>query len=164
MRARGRRRKGRLDFGGVARQRRLGSRREEETKRMVETEVVSVAVEEGPSIDVAWSPGMNAHVAMERAAEAEPSGFGYTLSYYGSQHGYLVVAINGTFDTFPAPGSPSFYWEFLINGERAEVGIDRATLEPGDNVGFGYVPYRRDDHSGTLLEVKHTLASGRLEG
>jgi hypothetical protein len=164
MRTRGPRRKGRLDFGGVARQRRLAESAREGDEKMVETEVVTVAVEEGPSIDVPWSPGMNAHVAMERAAEAEPSGFGYSLSYYGSQHGYFVVAINGTFDTFPAPGPPSFYWEFLINGERAKVGIDKASLDPGDNVGFRYVPYRRDDHSGTLLEVKHTVASGRLEG
>ena len=102
---------------------------------------VNVTVTGGPSVDVAWSSGMNAQNALELVEESLGSQFIYSLEYYGHGLGYLVNMINETYDTFISSLTPYFYWEFLVNGTPSSTGIDQTILSDGDQVTFTFAMY-----------------------
>ncbi len=117
---------------------------------------ILVMVVGGSNITVAWTEGMNAQQALERAyiAVGDPQRFTYALQFFG-KYGYLVVMLNETFETFVSTASPNYYWEFLVNGFPATAGIDGVILNAGDAIQFelqAYVPAR---HDGTGVGIKH---------
>lgn len=64
-------------------------------------------------------------------------GFLFLLAYHGHDSvgdrlGYLVEEIEQVGD------QPNLYWQFVINGEVSEHGIDQVTLSQGDAVSFTY--------------------------
>lgn len=121
--------------------------------------MISITVKGGPTYQVNWTKGMNARTALERAYDASTTkgDFTFSLQYYGSQLGYLVDMINETYDTFVSKYEPYFFWEFLINGNPATVGIDNTILNDNDTVEFQFVTYNVTIHKNTLLEAKYNL-------
>jgi len=99
---------------------------------------VTVTIAGGPSGSVPWSFGMNGQSAMEAMWNQIHSAgsFSYALEYYGSQLGYMVLMIDGVYDT---PTAPFSYWELLYNGQPATVGIDGLSLNDGDQIEFTYI-------------------------
>jgi hypothetical protein len=118
---------------------------------------VTIAIDGGPTIVVAYVTGMTAHAALEAAwnQEHDATTFTYGLQYYGSELGYLVFMVNETYDTFLSVSEPFFYWEFSVNGTPASQGIDQTVLSDGDVVGFAFTTFDAVRHAGTLLERKH---------
>lgn len=122
-------------------------------------QTVTVSVDGGPTLEVPWFDGMNAQNALEGAYKSAPTEFTCGLQYFGS-FGYLVEMVNYTYDTFSPQGQPNWYWEFLVNGQAAQVGIDGVLLNPGDVVGFTFTRYVPETHAGSLLEVKYRALAG----
>ncbi|WP_171013981.1 DUF4430 domain-containing protein [Chitinivorax sp. B] len=118
---------------------------------------VQVSILGGPSVSVPWFSGMNAQQALEGAYGQinNSSRLTYALQYYGSSLGYLVMMINETYDSFAASAAPFFYWEFLLNGAPASVGIDQAILNAGDTVGFTFVRYDPSEPKAGTVQAKH---------
>jgi hypothetical protein len=118
---------------------------------------VTIAIDGGPTIEVAYVAGMTAHAALEAAwnQEHDTATFTYGLQYYGTDLGYLVFMVNETYDTFLSVSDPFFYWQFSVNGTPASQGIDQTVLSDGDVVGFAFTTYDAARHAGTLLERKH---------
>lgn len=116
---------------------------------------VKVSVENGPNVEVDWTQNMNAQQALELAwvALEEERKFTYTLQYFG-QYGYMVSMINETYDTFMSTYAPYYYWEFLVNGQPQNQGIDGTTLNEGDQVSFAYGLYTTQEAS-PQLAAKH---------
>jgi hypothetical protein len=121
---------------------------------------VSVEIVGDGTTEVAWTDGMNVQQALEAAYEAAP-GLTFSLQYFGSNYGYLVQMINGTYETFLPTGGPTYYWELFVNGAPAPQGIDGTILNDGDSVTFEYVRYDAHAHAGTLLAVKHESRARR---
>lgn len=124
---------------------------------------VTVGVKGGPSIDVPWSDGMNAQKALEAANTADPK-FVYSLQYFGNLTGYLVIMINGTYESFLSSAAPFFYWEFFINETPATVGIDQVILKPGDSILFSLEMYSNAAHAATTVQKKYTAQVNALKG
>jgi len=89
------------------------------------SKTVSVEVVGGPHLSVEWTEGMNAQQALEIARNTiqAPAKLDFALQYYGRDLGYLVVMINGTFESFQAAADPNFYWDFLLNHQPAKKGL-----------------------------------------
>lgn len=123
---------------------------------------VSVQVVGGPQAQVPWTQGMNAQQAMEEAFDQinNTEVFTYGLQYYGPGLGYLVFMINETYDTYMSTSSPYYYWEFLVNGVPASVGIDQTILSSGDQIQFSFVQYVPALQQDSLLRAKHELRIG----
>jgi hypothetical protein len=122
---------------------------------MPSADAVTVSVASGPSASVPWTAGMNAQQALEKIWDAfhSEAKFTYALQYFGSQMGYQVVMINGTYATFPnrheQESQPYFFWEFTLNGVPAAAGIDKTMLRPGDTISFAlqaYIPGQKAGH------------------
>ena len=121
-------------------------------------ENVTIEVAQGPTIIVPWSAGMNVQQAMELAyAQSQPSGFSFAIQYYGSQLGYLVIMIDGQYESINPPLS---YWEFFYNGSPAQKGIDSIILNAGDVAAFELQPYSAATHSNSTVQAKHNLRVG----
>jgi hypothetical protein len=118
---------------------------------------VTVEVSGGPTVSVDWTDGMNAETALERARNKipAPAKLDFALQYFGRDLGYLVVMINGTFESFQPASAPNFYWDFLVNDRPAEKGIDGTVLQPGDKITFKFERYVPETHENTLLGVKY---------
>lgn len=123
------------------------------------SQTVQVTVVGGPSVAVSWFQGMNAQQALEAAYNQinNSSVFTYAIQYYGSSLGYLVLMINETYDSFISSAAPFFYWQFLINGTPASVGIDSVTLNAGDVVSFSFEMYVQEFHAKSTLAAKHSF-------
>lgn len=123
------------------------------------TNTVNVSVKGGRQVDVAWTSGMNAQVALERAYAAvnDPKQLTYALKYFGTAIGYLVVMINETYESFFSAAHPFFYWDFYVNGARSSTGIDSTILNDGDSVLFALEPYDGTAHANTTVSRKHDL-------
>ncbi len=128
--------------------------------------MITVNVIGGASLQVMYVPGMNAQNAMEDAynyGNPNPTLFSFAVQYYGYSHiapysylGYLVIMINGQFDSTTSPYS---YWEFFLNNQTSNTGIDSTLLNDGDAISFQLIQYNEESHSGTLLEHKHIAAT-----
>ena len=128
--------------------------------------MITVSVEDGPSVTLPWHSGMNAQDALEAAYQQINSTalFTYALQYYGPKLGYLVLMINETYDSFLSSAAPFFYWEFLHNGKQSPTGIDSTTLNDGDVIAFQFTIYNAVTHATTPVGEKHrlrTMAVGR---
>ncbi|MDB5905600.1 MAG: hypothetical protein JWM26_4478 [Betaproteobacteria bacterium] len=120
---------------------------------------VNVAIDGGPQLDVAWSNGMNAQDALERAYAAlnDPKQFTYALKYFGPGFGYLVVMINETYESFFSAAHPFFYWEFYLNDTPSQTGIDSTILNDGDRIRFALEIYNPAVHNSTTVGQKHDV-------
>jgi len=100
---------------------------------------------------VNWPQTANAQTLLELAYDqhtypGSTTPFHFGLAFYGtppSGFGYLVSTINGTSETDSASGE---YWQFLLNGQSSQYGIDETMLNDGDTVEFEYSPYNPDLH------------------
>lgn len=121
------------------------------------TASVVVEVAGGLTAAVPWTQGMTAQQALEAAYDQIRSSttFTYALQFYGTQLGYLVVMINETYDSFISSAAPFYYWQFLLNGQPVNKGIDNTVLKANDVVKFTFEMYDPVKHRGSLLEAKH---------
>lgn len=92
--------------------------------------------------EVPFEAGMDVEEAMKRAydvshASAQP--FTFVLSYFGSELGYFVEAVNGI------QGNRVSSWALLLGSDESPAGIDEEILTPGASVTFRYV-LDRDIH------------------
>lgn len=118
---------------------------------------VSVSIGGGPQMNVPFTSGMNAQQALEAAYNSvnDPTQFIYALEYYGSGFGYLVMMINGTYDSFISPSHPYYFWEFYVNGAPASAGIDNTTLQAGDAISFELQIYTSKIAGASTLHTKY---------
>ena len=124
----------------------------------VDSQVVTLGIAGGPSLEVPWTAGMNVQTALERANdEAEPITF--CLEYFSSVSEYFVTMLNDTYDTFASAADPFYYWELIVNGSPASKGIDQTILNAGDAVQFAFTEYSEAAHAGTTLAIKHERRS-----
>ncbi len=133
---------------------------------MTTNSVVQVNIVGGPTIaNLPWSQGMNAQQALEEAYNqvGRPQIFTYALQYYGG-FGYLVMMINETYDSFISSAAPFYYWQFLVNGQPPQTGIDGTVLNAGDTISFEFVLYNPSQHAGTMLEAKHQFQAAQISG
>jgi hypothetical protein len=119
---------------------------------------VTVIITGGPSVAVPWTQNMNTQQALEGAYNEinNTSQFTFSLQYYGSQFGYLVMMINETYDSFISSAAPFFYWAFYLNGVPSQTGIDQTVLSAGDIVTFAFETYSGDTHHASTLGIKHS--------
>jgi hypothetical protein len=72
--------------------------------------------------------------------DSQPDPFYFNIEYYGYDHfqgvttylGYFIVSIGNSKTTY-ANGSDN-YWELLINGKPADVGMDSLLVKPNDQI------------------------------
>jgi hypothetical protein len=122
----------------------------------VDPQSVIVEVIGGPLVSVPWTEKMTSQDALENARDLSiPGALNFALEYFGKGLGYMVIMINGTFESFAPKASPNYYWDFLINNTRSAKGIDSAALKPGDKITFKFDQYVPEEHAGTLLEIKY---------
>ena len=113
--------------------------------------MVTITISGGSPVSVNWYPGMNVQNALELAYNEVQFG----LQFYGYNLGYMVVMVNGTYDS----SKSGYYWEFYYNGKSSNSGIDSTMLNDGDSISFDNVCYSPETHKGTLLEIKHNKAT-----
>lgn len=125
---------------------------------------VKIEIKGGPSVAVPWTSGMSAQDALELAWNAinSTAKFTFGLQYYGSTLGYMVFMVNETFDSFISSAEPYFYWEFLLDGNPQNQGIDSTKLASGQTVTFTFTQYVAGQHAGTSLEAKHNFQLSQL--
>ncbi len=133
---------------------------------------VQLEIEGGPSFinTITWVSGMTVRDLLEAAYDSlipNPPGpvtsFAYGLEFYGSEPtypsgdplGYLVCMINGTTDSSNAAQSPYFFWEFSVNDEPSDYGIDYTILEDGDEVKFAFTQYIPAVTKSRILHAKY---------
>jgi hypothetical protein len=78
-----------------------------------------------------FEAGMNVEEAMKRAYDGSRGSehpFSFVLSYFGSELGYFVEAIN------EIPGNRVSSWCIFLGGDETSAGIDEEILTPGDAV------------------------------
>ncbi|OKS84770.1 DUF4430 domain-containing protein [Mucilaginibacter polytrichastri] len=123
--------------------------------------MVTITITGGPSVQVPWQAGMNGQIAIEAAYNAlsPQKSFTYVLQYYGSQYGYLVEMINGTYDSFVSTYSPYFFWDFIVNGAASNMGIDGTNINDNDVITFTYTLYNAIIHVDTVLAAKFQAKS-----
>lgn len=104
---------------------------------------------------------MNGQTAIEAAYNAlsAQKSFTFLLQYYGSQLGYLVDMINGTYDSFLSTYAPYFFWDFIVNNVSSNTGIDSTPINDGDIITFTYTTYNAQTHAVTTLGQKFTAKS-----
>jgi hypothetical protein len=112
--------------------------------------MVTLIITGGPTLKFPHSDGMNGQIALEAAFNSQktpPKGkrkFIYMLQYYGSELGYLVDMINGTFDTFSLQhniSEPYFFWDFKVGKNDSTTGIDNTPISDGDVITFTFESY-----------------------
>ncbi|PWK78737.1 uncharacterized protein DUF4430 [Mucilaginibacter oryzae] len=123
--------------------------------------MVTVTITGGPSVQVPWQANMNGQAAIEAAYNAlsAQKSFTFLLQYYGSQLGYLVDMINGTYDSFVSTYEPYFFWDFIVNGISSDTGIDNTWINDGDVITFTYTTYNAETHAATTLGQKFAAKS-----
>lgn len=125
---------------------------------------VTLEIAGGPLFKLEWADGMNAQAALEQARDSGTAKLDFALQYYGGELGYMVVMINGTFESFEPGSSPNYYWDFLVNGQPAAKGIDSTVLHAGDKVVFELTRYVPEQHDDTPIGAKYRahLAASRV--
>ena len=76
-----------------------------------------------------------------------PDPFKFNIEYFGYDHyqgvtsylGYFIVSINSYVS------SPNGYWDLLVNGQPASVGMDSYLVQPNDQVQLTWVTGRVAD-------------------
>ena len=123
--------------------------------------MVKIAITGGPTFQVEWVSGMNGQDAMEAAFNMQetPKTFTYMLQYYGAGLGYLVEMINGTFDTALSNEAPYFFWDFIVDGQPSNTGIDQTHINDGQTITFTYAVYDTGSHFNTTLDKKYNAKS-----
>src|SRR5438477_6681505 len=106
-------------------------------------DTVTIEIAGGPTMTIPFTAGMNAQQAMEAAFDSKknPTEFTYALQYFGAKLGYLVIMINETYESFISSSHPFYFWEFLVNGQPAQSGIDNTKLSAGDVIGFALLTF-----------------------
>ncbi len=119
---------------------------------------VEVEIEGHPSIQIAYSHGMNVQQALEVAYDkVKPKHqLSFSLEYYGKELGYMVIMLDNKYD------KGDMYWNLSVNKVSSPTGIDSTILHSGDNIKFTYEKYSEVDHKGTTVEAKHKLKHSRL--
>src|SRR5690242_5861114 len=105
---------------------------------------VTVEISGGQLVDVNWPERKPARVALEGARNllaSSPQPLNFALEYFGSELGYMVIMINGTFESLQPQSFPNYYWDFLVNNRRSSKGIDTEILNGGDRVTFVFEEY-----------------------
>jgi hypothetical protein len=125
--------------------------------------MVTLNITNGPSFQVIWFKGMNAQNVMEAAfnGQGTPRTFTYMLQYYGPGLGYLVDMINGTFDTALSSDAPYFFWDFIVDNNNSNTGIDGTPISDGQTITFSYTLYNAATHSNTVLGEKYSVKSAK---
>ena len=123
--------------------------------------MVTINITGGPTFQFPFQAGMNGQTALETAynSPANNKSLTFLLQYYGSQLGYLVDMINGTYDSFISTYTPYFFWEFIVNGEPQNKGIDNTPINDGDVITFTYTTYDAATHTNTTLKAKFDAKS-----
>ena len=123
--------------------------------------MVTITITGGPSVQIPWQAGMNGQSAIEGAYNAllAQKSFTFLLQYYGSQLGYLVDMINGTYDSFVSTYAPYFFWDFIVNNISSQTGIDSTLINDGDVITFTYTTYNAQTHAATTLGQKFKAKS-----
>ena len=124
---------------------------------------VKLEIMGGPVIEVPWTKNMNGQEVLEAAYndQGKTGSFNYALQYYGEALGYLVVMVNETYDSYISSAQPFFYWEFMLNGQPANKGIDNTIVSPGDRLTFSFEHYVPEKHKGSTLEAKFQAQTRR---
>lgn len=118
-------------------------------REMIANTVTLTISPEGKTIPgIPWTEGMNVQLAMERAYEIPP-GLSFAIQYFGSSLGYLVLMVDGTFDT------STEFWFLYVNGILSPTGIDFTILQSGDVVELRYQTYSESEHRDTTYHAKH---------
>lgn len=123
--------------------------------------MVTIEITGGPFVQVTWVEKMNGQIAIEAGynALAGQNSFTFMLQYYGSNLGYLVDMINGTYDSFLSTYAPYFFWDFIVNNVSSNTGIDNTPINDGDVITFTYTTYNAEAHAATTLSAKFTAKS-----
>ena len=103
---------------------------------------------------IRWTPRMNALAALEFAYNSggPNAPFDFTVRYFGSDFGYMLVAVDEVADEAPAHGAKA--WMFYVNETKAQHGIDYEILVAGDAVEFRFEPYASDRLAGSPRYAK----------
>jgi hypothetical protein len=117
---------------------------------------VSLSIEpEGKTIaNIPWTGGMNVQQEMELAYSMPPC-ITFALQYYGPSLGYLVLAVDGTFDT------DTTFWFLYVNDVLSPTGIDETILNDGDAVSLVYEPYQAEKHASEIHRLRFEHAQKR---
>lgn len=113
--------------------------------------------------DIAWHEGMNATAVLESAYNMrEDKEFLFSLAYYGYDQngnllGYFVEEIEQIGD------QPNVYWQFAVNGNVSDQGIDQVRLRDGDVVSFTYSYWSDSDVESPQLAAKHERFQRRAQ-
>jgi Domain of unknown function (DUF4430) len=117
--------------------------------------MITINITNRPTLTANWTSGMNVQQALEQAFyNAPPGTFTYALQYFGS-YGYLVLMINDTFESFNSKQYPFFFWEFILNGQIAQQGIDQTILNNGDVVTFEFTSYNPNSNPTSTTHMKY---------
>jgi len=108
--------------------------------------------------NVPWQANVNAQQAMEQAY-GSGAGYSFLLQYFGPQLGYEVVSID---NIASQAGTDAFlFWEFSVNGNVANQGIDETTLNDGDQIGWNFRKYDPSIHGATrYAAIRQRAAAG----
>jgi hypothetical protein len=124
------------------------------------TNTVTVEVVGGTSLTVPWVAGMTGQAALEAARDQAPANtLNFALEYFGKTLGYMVIMLNGTYESFLPLAAPNYYWDFLVNDVSSAVGIDSVKLNAGDKVSFSFDRYDPSLHAQTTLAAKYKARS-----
>lgn len=110
-------------------------------------------------IEIPFHPDTNVQEALEKAYDQEKAAgrtFSFAVQYFGyfgqDYGGYQVIMIDKIYDN---PNDPNDYWQLIVNGKEAQVGIDSYMVNAGDVVEFDYTVYTPEVHAATVLKSKH---------
>ncbi len=110
---------------------------------------------------VPWTTGMNAQQALEAAYDLrQDAHYGFSVAYYGTVpvYGYLGYFVEEIEQIGDQPG---VYWQFFVNGEPSQTGIDRTILNAEDALTFEYQYYDPNQpEPSPQLAAKHQRKAG----
>lgn len=120
--------------------------------------MITIQIENGPTFQVNWNADMNVQQAIEAAYNnATSKTFTYSIQYFGTNLGYLVIMINETYETFNSKDAPFFFWEFLLNGKISPTGIDGTLLNDNDVITFEFTAYTSSIPAESTVHSKYRL-------
>lgn len=119
--------------------------------------------DDGKVIEIPFKPDTNLQEALEQAYDQEKAAgnkFSFALQYFGyfgqEYMGYQIIMIDGIYDN---PKDPNDYWQIIVNGKPAQVGIDNYMVNAGDVIEFDYTIYIPGPTSSKMLQAKHEFYS-----
>jgi hypothetical protein len=118
------------------------------------TQTVQVAFQAGENIQWLLETAFNqqypapnvrmAYALQYSGAVGQPNSYGF------NGYGYWVTMLNG----FLENDAQRLYWQLLINGVGAAVGIDEYILQDGDVIEFDYAVYQESLHGKGYNAIK----------